>query len=122
MAAPQQRLGRRAEAATASWLTAHGWHVLERRWRSPSGEIDLVCVDPGGILVGVEVKLRRTSRAGGPADALDGRRVTRLRRTLADFAGQHGSAVPGLRIDLVSVTPADGGVWRLARWPGIDAW
>ena len=121
MAAPQQRLGRRAEAATVGWLTARGWRVLEQRWRSSSGEIDLVCLDPEGFLVGVEVKLRRTSRTGGPADAVDARRVARLRRTLADYAAQHRSAATGLRIDLVSLTP-EGEAWRLARWPGIDAW
>ncbi|HEY8180284.1 MAG TPA: YraN family protein [Candidatus Limnocylindria bacterium] len=121
MAAPQQRLGRRAEEATAAWLGNRGWHVLERRWRSASGEIDLVCLDPDGVLVGVEVKLRRTSRAGGPEESLDTRRVVRLRRTLADYAAQQRSAATALRIDLVSLTPA-GGAWRAVRWPGIDLW
>ena len=121
MAAPEQELGRRAEATTASWLAQRGWRVLAQRWRSATGEIDLVCLDPDGILVGVEVKLRRTSRAGGPADALDPRRLARLRRTLADYAAKHRSAATGLRIDLVSLT-REGDSWRLVRWPGIDAW
>src|SRR5262245_34570848 len=119
MAAPEQRLGRRAESATARWLTQRGWLVLEQRWRSPSGEIDLVCLDPDGILVAVEVKLRRTSRAGGPADALDAQRVVRLRRALGDYAAERRPAAIGLRIDLVSLTP-EVDAWRLARWPGID--
>lgn len=121
MAAPGQRLGLRAEAATAGWLAQLGWRVLAHRWRSATGEIDLVCLDPDGILVAVEVKLRRTSRAGGPADALDARRLSRLRRTLADYATQHRLAAAGLRIDLVALTP-EGDAWRVARWTGIDAW
>lgn len=121
MAAPLQGLGHRAEVATAVWLRQRGWQVLARRWRSASGEIDLVCLDPDGVLVAVEVKLRRTARAGGPAEALDGRRLARLRRTLVDYAMDRRAAAQGLRIDLVSVTPA-GNVWRLSRWPGIDAW
>ena len=72
-------------------------------------------------LVAVEVKLRRSARAGLPADALDTRRLVRLRRTLVDYATNRGAAALGLRIDLVSVTPA-GDAWRLSRWPGIDAW
>jgi putative endonuclease len=121
MAAPQQQLGRRAEDATAAWLSRRGWHVLARRWRSASGEIDLVCLDPEGTLVGVEVKLRHTSRAGGPVEALDPRRVKRLRRTLADYAVQRRSAAAELRIDLVALAPA-GGLWRVSRWRGIDQW
>ncbi len=120
MAAPQQRLGRRAEEMTASWLSSRGWQVLERRWRSASGEIDLVCLDPDGVLVGVEVKLRRTSRSGEPEEALDARRLVRLRRALADYAAQRGVAA-ALRIDLVALTPA-GDLWRLSRWPGVDQW
>ena len=119
--APEQRLGRRAEATTARWLRDRGWLVLEQRWRSAAGEIDLVCLDPDGILVGVEVKLRRTSRAGEPAEAVSGQRLRRLRRALADYASRHRQASSGLRIDLVALTPA-GHAWRLAHWPGVDAW
>jgi putative endonuclease len=121
MAAPQQRLGRRAEEVAAAWLTSRGWRVLDRRWRSAAGEVDLVCLDPDGILVGVEVKLRRSSRAGGPADTLDARRVGRLRRTLADYASRRRSHATGLRVDLVSFT-AEADAWRLSLWRGIDQW
>jgi len=121
MAAPQQRLGRRAEEAVATWLSSRGWRVLARRWRSASGEIDLIFLDPDGALVGVEVKLRRSTRTGGPEEALDARRLVRLRRTLADYATQRHSPATELRIDLVSVTPA-GAAWRVARSPGIDQW
>jgi putative endonuclease len=121
LAAPQQRLGRRAEDAAASWLTSRGWRVLERRWRSVAGELDLICLDPDGTLVGVEVKLRSTSRAGSPAEAFDGRRVTRLRRTLAAYAALRRAPASGLRIDLVSLG-AVGDAWGLSLWRGIDQW
>ena len=121
MAARQQRLGIRAEEATAAWLSSRGWRVLAHRWRSASGEIDLVCLDPDGTLVGVEVKLRRSARAGAPEEALDARRVSRLRRTLAEYAVQRRSPATLLRIDLVSLTRA-GDVWRVSRWPAVDQW
>lgn len=44
-----------AEDAVARHLTAHGAQVLSRRWRSPSGEIDLV-VRIGTCVIFVEVK------------------------------------------------------------------
>jgi putative endonuclease len=121
VSAPQQYLGRLAEDATARWLTSRGWQVLERRWRSAAGELDLVCLDPRGGLVGVEVKLRRTSRAGGAAESLDVRRLARLRGALVDYARWRRTGPAALRIDLVSLAP-EGAAWRLVRTPGVDRW
>jgi putative endonuclease len=121
MTDPRHDLGLRAEAAAAAWLASLGWDVLERRWRSGHGELDLVCVDPLGTLVGVEVKLRRTGRAGTGLEAIDRRRLARLRRSLAAYAAASPASWPGLRIDLVSAMPA-GDLWRLGRLAAIDAW
>jgi putative endonuclease len=102
-------------------LVGKGWQVLARRWRTTSGELDLVCRDDGGTLVGVEVKLRRSERTGAAIEALDHRRLGRLRHALADYARQHLVGRMGLRIDLVTLTPAVGG-WRLAWMRGVDSW
>ena len=50
-----------------------GWHVLARRWRVPEGELDLVALDPAGTLVAVEVRARRTARAGAAAETVEPR-------------------------------------------------
>jgi putative endonuclease len=118
---PRHELGRRAEAAAAAWLIGKGWRVLARRWRSTAGELDLVCLDGGSVLVAVEVKLRRSERSGAAVEAVDQRRLARLRGTLADYARRERSGGEGLRIDLVTVTPAGDG-WRLRWMPGVDAW
>jgi len=122
MSDPRHELGRRAESAVATWLSSSGWRVLDRRWRGTRGELDLVCLDPGGVLVGVEVKLRSTGRAGSGAESVDRRRVARLRATLSAYAAGGNVAHCDTRLDLVSVAPADGGRWRLRRLTGIDAW
>lgn len=122
MTDPRHELGHRAEAAVATWLARLGWRVLDRRWRSPHGELDLVCLDPGGVLVGVEVKLRRSGRAGTGAESLGRRRISRLRGALAGYAALAPIPHDGARLDLVTVTPAAGGRWRLLRLPGVDAW
>lgn len=123
MMADPRLLGPRAEQATAAWLAATGWTVLERNWRCAQGELDLVCRDPGGALVGVEVKCRASRRAGSPLESLDPRRVARLRTALGRYAAA-SCARPGrgLRIDLVAVTPAGDGRWRLKRLERVDAW
>lgn len=120
---PRHDLGRRAEEAVGRWLVASGWTLLERRWRCPAGELDLVLRDPGGALVGAEVKLRRTGRAGSGPESVDARRVRRLRAALAAYASaSQGPWRPELRLDLVVVSPAGEGRWRLCRVPAIDAW
>lgn len=100
-----------------------GWTVLARRWHGPQGELDLVCRDPDGVLVAVEVKLRRTERTGAALESVDDRRLRRLRRSLGSFLEEERLPTPlGLRIDLVTVTPFPDGRWRLARYPSIDGW
>jgi putative endonuclease len=121
MGDPRHTLGFAAEEAVAAWLTAAGWRVLRRRARSTGGgEVDLVALDPSRTLVAVEVRARRTARTGSAAMSVDGRRVTRLGRTLAAVGATCGEPHRGLRIDLVSVEPAaEPGRWRLTRMPGI---
>lgn len=120
---PRYVLGERAEDAAAAWLRTRGWTILARRWRCPEGELDLVALDPGGVLVAIEVKLRRSSRAGDALESVDRRRLHRLRAALGRFRGTAPSPIgDGLRIDLVAVRPTADGRWRLAHHPSIDAW
>jgi putative endonuclease len=107
----------------AEWLALRGWTILARRWRTPAGELDLVVLDPDGVLVAVEVKLRSGSRAGEPAEAIDRRRLHRLRAALSQFRALPGGGMrTGLRIDLVAITTAPDGRWRLVHQRAIDAW
>lgn len=118
---PRHVLGLRAEAEVARALEARGWRVLARRWRAPEGELDLVCLDPGGVLVAIEVRARRSPRTGAAAETVSRTRVARLRRALLRFASEHPTPHRDLRLDLVCVEPvADG--WRARRRPAIDAW
>jgi putative endonuclease len=121
MGDPRQQLGLRGEELVAAWLVSRGWQVLARRWRSPHGELDLVCLDPGGCLVAVEVKLRRGGRAGTGEESVDRRRIARLRQALAAFARSERPGATALRLDLVAVTPA-ASAWRMRRTAGIDGW
>jgi len=40
------------------WLIEDGLGLVEREYRTPAGPVDLLCVDPGGMAVAVEVKRR----------------------------------------------------------------
>lgn len=122
MGDPRHELGLRAESAVAQWLAGEGWTLLERRWRVPAGELDLVCRDPDGVLVGIEVRARRTSRSGSPLESLRAAGMARRRAALAGYARATRSQFAGVRLDLVTAVPEPAGGWRLARHPAIDAW
>jgi putative endonuclease len=120
MTDPRHALGSAAETAVGEWLEACGWRVVGRRVRSAAGgEVDLVAVDPADVLVAVEVRARRSARAGRAGLSVDARRVGRLRRTLVATAVASGIEHFGLRVDLVTVEPDFAGSWRVARLPGI---
>lgn len=48
-----------AEGAAELFLRAKGFEILERRYRTPVGEVDIVAID-GQYLVFIEVKARAT--------------------------------------------------------------
>ena len=84
--------------------------------------MDLVAIDPGDVLVAVEVRARRSTRAGAAGLSVDARRVARLRHTIVASARASDRAHTGLRVDLVTVEPdavRGARAWRLARLPGI---
>jgi putative endonuclease len=118
---PRHQLGIAAEEAVAGHLAAHGWLVLAQRWRCRFGELDLACIDREGALVGVEVRARRSSRAGSPVESIDRQRLHRLRSALVDFATTNEISARAFRVDLAAVEFAEAG-WRVTIHAAIDAW
>ena len=72
-------LGSYGERMAARYLTDRGLDVLDQNWRCDLGEIDIVARD-GGCLVVCEVKTRRSTTFGQPIEAVDHRKLARLRR------------------------------------------
>lgn len=102
-------LGRYGEDVAARYLGESGIVVIDRNWRGPSGEIDLVGLD-GPTLVICEVKTRTGDRYGGPIAAITPEKLQRLRRLAGEWISDHRVAIDGVRIDIV-------GTWRPKRGP-----
>ena len=66
----KRQTGSEYEGLAAKWLEGHGYQIVERNYRCRQGEIDLIA-EKDGYLVFVEVKYRRSSEAGDPAEAVD---------------------------------------------------
>jgi putative endonuclease len=101
------RLGREGEAIAAGHLERRGLRILERGFRTRTGEIDLVAED-GGVLVFVEVKARSGLGCGRPADAVDARKRARILRAAQLWLARHGSSDAPCRFDVVEVLSEDG--------------
>lgn len=120
MADPRHLIGLAAEEAVAAWLSRRGWRVVARRYRSSGGgEVDLIALDPAAVLVGIEVRARRTARTGIGAETVDHRRVARIGRSLVHFAASSGAPHRGLRVDLVIVSADASGRWTARRIPEV---
>jgi len=95
-------VGEYGEKLAGRHLEASGFTVLARRWRCSQGEIDLIAVD-GGCLVICEVKTRRSVSAGIPAEAVTPTKLARLRRLAAVWLAQQEVSWADVRIDVVTV-------------------
>ena len=99
--AAKDELGQRGERIAERHLVARGLTVLDRNWRCPQGEIDLVLRD-GEETVFVEVKTRTSTTFGHPLEAITVAKLARLRRLAAAWCEAHPGA-GRIRIDAVAV-------------------
>lgn len=108
------RRGRAAELFCLWHLRLRGYRILARRFRVPSGEIDLIA-RRGKVLAAIEVKARPSLSAAGKSISLRQRR--RVARALDHFIALRPElAGLALRFDVMLVTPR-----RLPRHL-TDAW
>ncbi|WP_029289350.1 YraN family protein [Cellulomonas sp. HZM] len=95
-------VGRHGEDVAAAHVEARGWRVLDRNWRCREGEVDLVALD-GDELVVVEVKTRRSTSYGYPAEAVTRTKLARVRRLAALWLAAHDVRAASVRVDVVAV-------------------
>ncbi|HHL39875.1 MAG TPA: YraN family protein [Deltaproteobacteria bacterium] len=100
-------LGRRGEDEAARLLTARGYRILARNYRTRRGEVDIVAAD-GDAIVFVEVKTRAGAGFGAPAAAVDARKMRRMTLASRAFLALHGLEDRPARFDVVSVEIRDG--------------
>lgn len=100
--APHLRTGRRGEDLAERRLKAQGMRILERNYRTRSGELDLVC-QAGDTLVFVEVKTRKAGSRAEPHQALTPAKRARLVRAAAQYLSAAGGWGAPCRFDLVEV-------------------
>lgn len=83
-------------------LRRRGYAILERRYRTRHGEIDIIARHEATIVF-VEVKARAGSEFGGSAAAVTGWKQQRVVRMATDFLARRGLLDCPCRFDVVTV-------------------
>jgi putative endonuclease len=97
-----EEAGRRGERLAAWWLRLKGWQILDRRVRTPAGEVDLVA-KRGALIAFVEVKARRS--AAELDHAIDQRRLARVAAAAELLMPRYATAGEDIRVDVVLLAP-----------------
>jgi putative endonuclease len=109
---PRQALALAGERAAEAVLRRAGMTVLERRFRVRIGEIDLIA-ETGPLLVFVEVKTRRGTGYGLPAQAVTTAKQRRIARVASVYLQRHRCGGRPCRFDVIEVFAGPGGVERV---------
>ncbi len=96
--------GQKGENRAAAYLRLKGYRILERNYRVPQGEIDLI-VQKGDTLVFVEVKARKDDSYGTPLEAVSGLKVKRVSVAAALYLSRYTDSYTACRFDVVTVGP-----------------
>ena len=98
----RQSLGELGENLACDELRRRGYAILERRYRTRYGEIDIVARD-GDVTVFVEVKTRTGTGFGDGAEAVTPWKQRRIAKMAVDFLARHRLNDRPCRVDVVAV-------------------
>ena len=99
--------GKQGEDLACTYLEEQGLTLVERNYRCRTGELDLIMQD-GLYLVFIEVRYRRSTRYGTPAETVTRAKQQRLIRAAAYYLRCQPTNAP-CRFDVIAVTQHDEG-------------
>lgn len=111
-------VGRYGERVAARYLTERGYEVIERNWRGTRGELDLV-TRRGDTIVVVEVKTRRGTAFGHPAEAVTRAKLDRIRRLAGEWLHSRSAPRCEVRVDVVAVVLPRSGAAQVEHLQGV---
>ena len=96
-----EKRGRTAEKIAALFLQTKGYRILERRFRSKRGEIDLI-IKRGDMTAFVEVKARPTKKETA-LESISFKQRRRIEAAAEDWIKKTGWSKGSLRFDVIAV-------------------
>jgi putative endonuclease len=102
MSLMRKHTGKKGEDLAADHLVDAGLKIIERNYRCPFGEIDIVA-EEGKTLVFVEVKSRRSDAYGSPQTAVGREKQKKLSRIALHYLQENRLSHRPARFDVVAV-------------------
>jgi len=98
-------LGKAGEDRAAKFLADQGYRILERNYRTPHGEIDLIALHQGTIVF-VEVKTRTSDAFGAPELAVTPQKQQRMVKSALGYIKYRKLHQVPCRFDVVAISTA----------------
>jgi putative endonuclease len=95
-------LGKRGESAAAAFLKKKGYRIVEKNFRTPAGEIDIIAEHEKAVVF-IEVKTRSGINFGHPFAAVTPSKQKKISFIAQSFLAKHKITRRDCRFDVVSV-------------------
>jgi putative endonuclease len=106
MRSAKQVFGQSGEEMAVRHLRKLGYKIIERNFRTVSGEIDIIARHKGTIVF-VEVKSRRSLTFGDPKEAITPVKKRHLSMAALAYLKKNGSLQTRSRFDVVAIVTDD---------------
>jgi len=109
----RSELGKYGEDKACEYLVKNGYKIIERNYRKPWGELDIIAKSSEKILVFIEVKtMRQYGNAADefaellPEDQMTSAKIKKFKRTAELYAQNNEKLIndKGWRCDLITLT------------------
>jgi len=94
--------GQFGEERASEYLRNKGYNIIARNYRSPEGEIDIICTYRNDLIF-VEVKTRSNTSFGFPEEAVTKKKRNTIRKASQFFLSQYTGYYSEIRFDVISV-------------------
>ena len=112
MTQQRRRLGQQGEQLAVERLASLGYEIVDRNYRCPAGELDVVARQAGSWVF-VEVRTRRSRSFGTPEESLTSRKRAHLIAAAQHYLQAHAALDSDWRIDAVAIVfSTNGGLER----------
>ena len=111
----RDKLGRRGEKLAARHLRRNGYRIVERNFRCPLGEIDLIALRPDEVVF-VEVKTRRSAEFEPPEVNVTPAKRRRIRRLAQYYLTEKNINDFNVRCDVIAIVMNEAGDTELEHF------
>ncbi|MGM0441700.1 MAG: YraN family protein [Elusimicrobiota bacterium] len=95
--------GRRGEDLAVKYLKNKDYYILDRNWRCPVGELDIVARN-NSYLCFIEVKYRKSDNYGLPREAVNRSKKNKIVKLAKLYIANSGLDGMDVRFDVIEVT------------------